>query len=225
MYPTRRVASLPSVYLQSLKYLSFSATPHFRNWDFLGKFRAPLLSDLVLAFDADDAYTDDVESLCSSIQPFLESCHLDSFSLTGRLFPQVFQRILALVPDSIRTLDLLYWPYGVFGTSSLDQLPDASEANFFPKLELLRIAEVPCNDFAELHATRSVTSLVSFLSQRMEQTRSRFKLKSLEVTRGVDDAWCFPDEELEELEERGLNVIIWSVVVPPGPFQPTAFLL
>ncbi|KAH6902200.1 hypothetical protein BKA70DRAFT_1435360 [Coprinopsis sp. MPI-PUGE-AT-0042] len=86
------------VSLESLKYFSFSATQDWINWDFLGRFRTPLLSDLVLEFN--DGWSDDAESRPSSVKPLFESCRnrtLTSFSLKGAGTPQIFQRILPLV--------------------------------------------------------------------------------------------------------------------------------
>ncbi|KAH6902198.1 hypothetical protein BKA70DRAFT_1405184 [Coprinopsis sp. MPI-PUGE-AT-0042] len=198
--------------LESLKYLSFSATPDSLNWEFLGNFRTPVLRELSLAFLTGSS--DEAADVSSSIRPFLGSCNsgtLTSFSLKGPIPSQLFERILATAPGSITTLDLQYWPYGVFGLSSLErEPPEAPDGKFFPNLESLRIAEVPSNDFPLQPSIRSVKALMSFLSQRMEHTKAHVRLRLLEVTKGEHFSDVVPDGELEGFRRKGLNVIVWA---------------
>ncbi|KAH6880270.1 hypothetical protein BKA70DRAFT_1343612 [Coprinopsis sp. MPI-PUGE-AT-0042] len=183
------------IVLESLKHLSFSAAPDAINWDILGRFRTPLLSEFILVL------LPEIDEKRNSI-------------LNGMIPPQLFQRILALVPPSITSLDLHYWPYGVFNSFIVDyEELEATEGNFFPNLESLRISEVPSRHFALAHVARSVGSLVSFLSHRMEQPSSFVNLRSLEVARGKESRDSFPDEKLGQLKERGLKVVVWANIL------------
>ncbi|KAH6902197.1 hypothetical protein BKA70DRAFT_1307439 [Coprinopsis sp. MPI-PUGE-AT-0042] len=194
------------IVLESLKHLSFSAAPDAINWDILGRFRTPLLSEFILVLlpEIDEKrnsilngsminFVDSdfgVDIIPSYIQPFFESCRNQTF---------------------ITSLDLHYWPYGVFNSFIVDYKElEATEGNFFPNLESLRISEVPSRHFALAHVARSVGSLVSFLYQRMEQPSSCVKLRSLEVARGKESPDSFPVEEFEQLKESGLKVVVWA---------------
>ncbi|KAH6869095.1 hypothetical protein BKA70DRAFT_1578870 [Coprinopsis sp. MPI-PUGE-AT-0042] len=221
--------------LNALTYFSFTASPWESNWRFLGEFRTPSLVELVLTsrwkliedeiasldFDYETPRVgfhcsmQGMDSLPPAIQPFLESCSngtLTRFSLKGSIPPQLFQRIVVLVPGSVTSLYLQYWPYDVFGLTCLDYKPPSMlEGKFFPKLDSLRIAEIPSSDFLRPQTTRSVKSLVSFLSKRVENANSHARLTSLGVTRGKvkRSLDCFPDTELEGLKKKGLNVVVW----------------
>ncbi|KAH6880264.1 hypothetical protein BKA70DRAFT_1343596 [Coprinopsis sp. MPI-PUGE-AT-0042] len=226
-----------NVVFDSLQSFSFKSSTHNSNWSFLGSFRTPSLSELVLTInrksDEEESRergrfgqrfkaspidfagsTEGVDSLPPSIRPFLESCSkgsLTRFSLKGYIPPRLFQRIVAFVPGSIASIYLQYWPYGVFGKSRLDHNPpEVPEGKFFPNLESLRIAEVPSDDFVRPQTARSVESLVSFVSHRMGKTDSHVKLMSLGVTRGRESPGCFPDVELDEMEKGGLKVVVWA---------------
>ncbi|KAH6902162.1 hypothetical protein BKA70DRAFT_1307398 [Coprinopsis sp. MPI-PUGE-AT-0042] len=225
-----------SITLNALTYLAFTASPRESNWEFLGKLRTPSLLVLVLTFRwkvieeestrwdfeyetprvSFDCSTQGMDSLPPAIQPLLESCSngtLTRFSLKGSIPPQLFQRIVALVPGSVTSLYLQYWPYDVFGLTCLDYKPPSTlEGKFFPKLDSLRIAEVPSSDLLRPQTNRSVKSLVSFLSKRVENADSHARLTSLGVTRGKvkRSLDCFPDTELEGLKKKGLNVVVWA---------------
>ncbi|KAH6869096.1 hypothetical protein BKA70DRAFT_1358440 [Coprinopsis sp. MPI-PUGE-AT-0042] len=214
---------------ESLQHLSFMSKPAWEKWSFLKRLRTPALSDLILKFiprldenmrrripQEGASMVDFVHSFSGmvtiphTIQPLLKSCSkngsLTGFSLKGTIPPHLVQRILALLPDSVTKLDLQYWPYGALAESSLDSKPpEAWEGTFFPNLETLRIAEVPSHAFSLPHSKWSIQALILFVSQRMEQTETQ--LKSLEVSRGEGSADCFPEQELEDLRNKGLNVI------------------
>ncbi|KAH6880271.1 hypothetical protein BKA70DRAFT_190269 [Coprinopsis sp. MPI-PUGE-AT-0042] len=195
------------IVVECLQALAFSATLDSINWEFLGRFRAPVLRELALTLLTGSS--DEAADVSSSIRPFLGSCNsgtLTSFSLKGTIPSQLLERILATAPGSITTLDLRYWPYGAFGLSSLErEPPEAPDAKFFPNLESLRIAEVPSIDFPQQPSIRSVRALVSFLSRRMEHTEAHVRLRLLEVTKGEHFSNLFPDRELEDLRKKGLE--------------------
>ncbi|KAH6901354.1 hypothetical protein BKA70DRAFT_694069 [Coprinopsis sp. MPI-PUGE-AT-0042] len=207
--------ALPPIVLYSLTSLAFTASPRINNWQFLGLFRTPLLSQLVLTFDRatdvlgviPDTWQDppihpyaDLIYIPEYVQPFFDSCNtgtLNGFSLKGTIPPRFSRVILAMLPDSITTLTLRYWP---------DLPSQGSERRFFPKLESLFFSDVPSRCLASPNAAMSVEALASFLSQRMDETVEHVRLRSLEVTRDK----YFPNEEVERLKERGLNVVVWA---------------
>ncbi|KAH6902193.1 hypothetical protein BKA70DRAFT_1307431 [Coprinopsis sp. MPI-PUGE-AT-0042] len=219
--------------LKSLRHLSFTASSNVNNWKFIGRLRTPKLSELVLSFPdyaSNNRKTNSpeivrypskfdfllsrqgVDSLPPSIRPLFESCNtgtLTKFSLRGTIPPMLFQSIVTLVPESIKTLDLEYWPYGVFGSSSVDyQSPTSSERRFFPYIESLRIAEFPSRSLPLFNSTMSSEGFVTFLSQRMEETVKHVKLRTLQMTRGENADKCIPDKVFEDLKKRGLEVVI-----------------
>ncbi|KAH6880268.1 hypothetical protein BKA70DRAFT_1343607 [Coprinopsis sp. MPI-PUGE-AT-0042] len=214
---------LPPIILHSLKSFSFTATACMTNWEFLGMFRTPLLSELVLTFDqATNVHRSESETsqgrpirryegltaIPRCIQPLLESCKtgtLSSFSLNGTIPPRGIRWILPLVPDGITTLTLPCWPYHSV-LPSLEQPLRGSKMRFFPKLESLRFSDTPGRYLERINVNIYVEALVLFLSQRMEETVEHVRLRSLEVTRDE----YFPNEEVERLKERGFNVVVWA---------------
>jgi hypothetical protein len=210
------LAKSKPIIFHSLQYLSFTSTLFRSNAELLGRFRTPSLSALVLTFmRVASNHSSPADILSSShegvewgsfIQPLLRSCDktLSRFSLRGTAIPPLpLQRVLVEVPSRITALDLQYWPWGY-------ELPEASEARLFPKLESLSIAVAPSNALPSQSATASAKALIAFLTRRIEENDLLVKLSSLEVARGDTPSDLFPDNEIEELRKRGLRVIVWA---------------
>ncbi|KAH6902236.1 hypothetical protein BKA70DRAFT_1307457 [Coprinopsis sp. MPI-PUGE-AT-0042] len=114
---------------------------------------------------------------------------------------------LTMVSIKVINLSLQYWPYATPFVNSLPIfLPSASI--WLPKLEMMRIFEVPTPRMSQSLALEAISSLRSFVHGRLESAQGRARLRLLEVTRG--GVAFFEDGELECMVGKGLKVTVWA---------------
>ncbi|KAH6880284.1 hypothetical protein BKA70DRAFT_1343633 [Coprinopsis sp. MPI-PUGE-AT-0042] len=159
------------------------------------------------AIDFTFAYTD--ETYPSFIRPLLESCgkSLTSFSLKGSLGRDFTRSILSVLPNAITNLHLQAWPYTTRFVDSPPLFPPSSHAVWLPKLETMRIFEVPSPHMPRVVGLQSIESLVLFSKARAEPSTLHSRLVLLEVTRG---SIIFQAGDFQQLDGTGLKVIVWA---------------
>ncbi|KAH6902234.1 hypothetical protein BKA70DRAFT_1307454 [Coprinopsis sp. MPI-PUGE-AT-0042] len=159
------------------------------------------------AIDFTFAYTD--ETYASFIRPLLESCEksLTSFSLKGSLGRDFARSILSVLPNAITNLHLQAWPYTTRFVDSPPLFPPSTHAVWLPKLESMRIFEVPSPHMPRAVGLKSIESLILFSKARAEPSTLRSRFVSLEVTRG---SIIFQAGDFQQLDGTGLKAIVWA---------------
>ncbi|KAH6902189.1 hypothetical protein BKA70DRAFT_1307423 [Coprinopsis sp. MPI-PUGE-AT-0042] len=211
-----------AITLDMLRSFSFAGfiIPH--NFKILQQFRTPALCKLHFTFNEPpiESRTEqgenaiDIKFLQRAGRPyetFLEPLvtssrgNLTIVSIKGQMGPKLVKSILVLLPDTVSNLSLQYWPYT---TPFVASLP-GSTTDWLPRLETLRVFEVPSPRMSQSLALESVSSLTEFINGRLEAVAGREKLRSLGVTRGGNSLF-FTDEELQYMRGKGLKVTVWA---------------
>ncbi|KAH6902165.1 hypothetical protein BKA70DRAFT_1307399 [Coprinopsis sp. MPI-PUGE-AT-0042] len=144
------------------------------------------------------------------LEPFVASStgNLTTVSIKGNMGPTLIRSILSLLPDTISDLSIPYWPYATaFATPASTNLP--STTTWLPRLETLRVFEVPPPRVPQSLSLASISSLTSFVHGRLETEPWRARLRSLGLTRGQHSLF-FQEEELRRMEGNGLKVTVWA---------------
>ncbi|KAH6902190.1 hypothetical protein BKA70DRAFT_1521297 [Coprinopsis sp. MPI-PUGE-AT-0042] len=146
----------------------------------------------------------------SFLEPLFASSrgNLTTVSTKGNMGFALIRSILSLLPATVSDLSIPYWPYATaFNTPySTNQL---STTTWLPRLETLRVLEVPPPRVPQSLALNSISSLASFVHCRLETAPGRTRLRSLGVARGQGSLF-FQDEELWRMEGKGLKVAVWA---------------
>ncbi|KAH6902187.1 hypothetical protein BKA70DRAFT_1435347 [Coprinopsis sp. MPI-PUGE-AT-0042] len=149
----------------------------------------------------------------SFVHPLFESCEqsLTSFTFKGNLGRDCARSILSVLPSGISTLHLQQWPYSTRFVNTPPLFhpfsPPPQSAVWLPKLEAMRIFEVPSPHVSRAAGQQSIDSLLLFLQARAELSAMHSRLVSLGVTRS---SMSFPEIDFQKLGEMGLNVIVWA---------------
>jgi F-box-like len=234
------------IHLDALRSFAFTGFISPTNFAVLHRFRTPLLSKLDLTLNeplldyADtkeweeetDRYMNDEDMVDISfvkttglphdtfLEPLVSSSrgHLTSVSIKGDIGLILTRSILALLPSTVLNLSIQYWPYLLADSDVPPPTQTSSDTPWLPKLEALRVFEVPCPRWPEPEsskwgsdADRSIASLAAFIESRLQGDRQISRLRSLGLTRGKDSKF-FSEDDLRYMSEQGLKVTVWAIV-------------